>query len=140
MTYRSLDHTADAGIEASADSLPELFSEALRGMTDVLTDVDLVGGGVERRVELDSERLDGLLLELLGEALFRFEVDRELFREARLEIGENADGWGLAGTLVGERLDPARHPMKVMIKAVTYHRLEVARTEGGWRARVIFDI
>ncbi len=140
MTYRFLEHTADAGIEVSAASLPELFSEALRGMTDVVTDVERVEGGLERRLELGSERLDGLLLELLGEALFRFEVDRELFREARLEIAEGASGWGLAGTLVGEPLDPARHPMKVMIKAVTYHRLEVARTEGGWRARVIFDI
>jgi len=40
----------------------------------------------------------------------------------------------------GERFDAARHPLKVQVKAVTYHGLEVARDEGGWRARVIFDI
>jgi SHS2 domain-containing protein len=46
----------------------------------------------------------------------------------------------LQGTLIGERLDPARHATKVLIKAVTYHGLEVAQREGVWSARIVFDI
>ncbi len=140
MPYRFLEHTADVALEVSAASLPDLFSDALRGMTDVVTDVERVEAAVAHRCELRAERLDWLLLELLNEALFRFEVAGELFREARLEIVEGDEEWSLAGALHGESLDPVRHPMKVMIKAVTYHRLEVARTESGWRATVVFDI
>lgn len=140
MPYRFLEHTADVGLEVSAETLPALFSEALGGMTDVVTELDRVASQLERSFALEAERLDLLLLEFLSEALFRFDVDQELFREARVEVVETTDGWSLTGTARGEALDPGRHPMKVMIKAVTYHELEVARTDGGWLARVIFDI
>jgi SHS2 domain-containing protein len=138
--YRFLEHTADAGIEVTGGSLPELFSEALRGMMDVVTSVEQVAAVRERPVEVAAERLDLLLLELLAEALYRFEVDRELCCRARVEVVEKSGGWSASGALFGEALDAERHPMKVMIKAVTYHRLEVARVADGWRARVIFDI
>lgn len=140
MSYRFLEHTADVALEASAETLPELFSEALRGMTDVVTDVETIAAKVERSIEAEADRPDLLLLEFLSEILFRFEVHQELFRAARLEVVEDAGGWRLSGIASGETLDPERHPMKVMIKAVTYHELQVERDEGLWRARVIFDI
>ncbi len=140
MTYRFLEHTADIGLEVSAETLPELFSEALRGMTDIVTEVELVEASFERRFDLTGDRPDLLLLEFLGEALFRFEVHQELFRSACLEVVGSAAGWRASGAVSGESLDPERHPMKVMIKAVTYHQLRVAREEGLWHARVIFDI
>ena len=55
-------------------------------------------------------------------------------------VRERDGGWELDGTLVGERHDPARHPVKILIKAVTYHGLQVVRLEGTWTASVVFDI
>jgi SHS2 domain-containing protein len=47
----------------------------------------------------------------------------------------------LAATARGETYDPERHPIKVLIKGITYHGLEVVEgADGRWRARVIFDI
>lgn len=140
MTYRPIEHTADLGLEISASTLPDLFSDAVRGMTDLVTEVERVGASIERPVAVEADRLDQLLLELLGEALYRFEVEEELFGGARLEVAESRDGWALEGVILGERFDPARHPTKVAIKAVTYHQLRVEPHGDGWRARIIFDI
>lgn len=140
MPYRFLNHTADEGLEVSSETLAGLFSDALQGMTDVVTEVDRVETVIERTLDVEAGRLDLLLLEFLGEALYRFEAHLELFNGARVEVKEGDEGWSVSGVAHGESLDKARHPMKVMIKAVTYHRLEVEEAEGGWRARVIFDI
>ena len=61
-------------------------------------------------------------------------------RSAEVEVRERDGGWTLAGTLSGEKLDPDRHPIKILIKAVTYHGLEVTRQQGEWHADVVFDI
>jgi SHS2 domain-containing protein len=46
----------------------------------------------------------------------------------------------LQGTLRGERLDAARHEVKLLIKGVTYHGLHVRHVAGEWTAKVVFDI
>jgi SHS2 domain-containing protein len=140
VAYRLLDHTADVGLEVEAAELPELFSDAIRGMTDVITEVGSVEPRVERYIEATADGLDLLLLEFLGECLYRFDAHQELFRDARVEVEEAGEGWSVRGVARGEGLDPRRHPMKVMIKAVTYHQLQVERADDGWRARVILDI
>ena len=57
-----------------------------------------------------------------------------------MEIKESKAGFELEATAAGEPYDPERHPVKIAIKAVTYHQLAVEQTASGWRARVIFDI
>jgi SHS2 domain-containing protein len=46
----------------------------------------------------------------------------------------------LHATLHGEPRDPARHPWRLIVKAVTYHRLAVQPSAAGWEARVFLDI
>jgi SHS2 domain-containing protein len=42
--------------------------------------------------------------------------------------------------LIGEQFDPRRHVMLTELKAVTYHQLNVEGAEGGWKARIVFDV
>ncbi len=140
MPYSLLEHTADVGLEVEAASLPELFSDAVRGMSDVITDVERVEAIEEQPIEARAEWLDVLLLEFLSEALYRFEVKGEIFAGARVEVDQTPDGWSLSGVVAGEPFDPIRHTTRVMIKAVTYHQLALEQSDSGWRGRVIFDI
>jgi SHS2 domain-containing protein len=41
---------------------------------------------------------------------------------------------------LGERFDPAVHSIETEIKAATYHGLRLERKDGGWTARMIFDV
>ena len=141
MPWSVLDHTADAGVLVTAADREDLFREALRAMTDCITDVRRVRPVRRRTVSVAAADLELLLVEWLGEALYLFEVEGFLAAGAALAIVDRgAAGLRLSGELLGEAHDPARHPHKVAIKAVTYHGLEVRRGDGGWRARVIFDL
>jgi len=42
--------------------------------------------------------------------------------------------------LVGEPRSAARHRWSLIVKAVTYHGLEVREHDGAWTARVFLDI
>lgn len=140
MGYRQLDHTADLAIEVTAPDRDGLFAEALLAFTDCVTDRRLVEPRVERRLSAEGETLEELLLEWLGAALVCFELDGLLFSTARVAVRKSRAGFSVGGRCAGEAWSDARHPLKILIKGVTYHGLEVASAGDVWRARVIFDI
>ncbi len=140
MPYRPLDHTADLGVEVWAGSLEELFGESLRALTDCITEVERVEPRRAWPVRLAAPDLEQLLVEWLSEALYLFDARDLLASGARLEITAGGERCELEGELLGEPRDARRHPLKVPLKAVTYHGLEVVRAGGGWRATLIFDI
>jgi len=72
----------------------------------------------------------------LNELLFVFDTEKLLMRDFDVRVGSA----GLEATCRTQPLDPARHRMLREVKAITYHRLKVERTEQGWIAEVIVDI
>lgn len=141
MTVRFLDHTADVGAEITAASLEELFAEAATALLETIVDPGTVRPSLHRSFELAAPDLETLLVDWLGELVYVFEVDRQLFADAEVTVNEGEAGPRLAAVARGEPYDPDRHPVRVLVKAVTHHALEVAcRPDGTWFARVIFDI
>lgn len=141
MSVRFLDHTADVGAEITAASLDELFAEAAGALLETIVDPATVRPSLHRSFELAAPDLETLLVDWLGELVYVFEVDRQLFADAEVSIGESEAGPRLAAVARGEPYDPDRHPVRVLVKAVTHHALEVScRPDGAWFARVIFDV
>ena len=141
MPWQVLDHTADAGVVVTAGDREALFAEALRALTDCITEVDRVRLRERRQLRLAADNVELLLVEWLGEVLYRFEVEGFVAAGARLEIADRSDGGlTLSGEIAGEPHDPGRHPHKVAVKAVTYHGLKLVRQHDGWLAEVIVDI
>jgi SHS2 domain-containing protein len=140
MAYQFFDHTGDIGVSLTGRTIDELFGSAATAFTDSITPI----GGVEPRrpEELDvaAPELDLLLVDFLSELLYRFDTRGWLTRDAQVEVRELDGGWELQGTLLGEKHDPARHPTRVLIKAVTYHQLHIHKDDGQWAAKVVFDI
>lgn len=140
MPFELREHTADLALEIQGRDLGELFAEAMRGLTDCLTDVEEIEPVEERWVDLTAADLEQLLVEWLGEAVYLFDAEDLALCEATVEIVEESEGWRLAASVRGETFDPARHEVRVPVKGVTYHRLEVRRDEAGWVAGVVLDI
>jgi SHS2 domain-containing protein len=140
MSYRFFEHTADLGVEIEASSFEGLLIEGLRALTDSMTEVDEVRLGLEILVDLVARSQEDLLVDWLNEVVFLFDTQAVLLRQADLEVESRVDGWHLRGKARGEHYDSDRHKIKTLIKAVTYHQLEVRRSMGGWTARVVFDI
>lgn len=141
MPFRFLDHTGDVGFELEAASLAGLLAEAVAAFASTLTDRERLGEGEVHELELGAAAPDLLLHALLEELLFLFERDGFLARSAEVEVGaEHGDALRLRVRLHGERWDPQRTPLELLVKGVTYHRLAVEEVEGLVRGRVVLDI
>jgi SHS2 domain-containing protein len=108
-------------------------------MTEAMTTAAAVEPRAAYELSLESPELDLLLVDWLSELLFRFETRDWLVSRAAVEI-LSGDVHRLGARIEGETLDPARHPMKVLLKAVTYHGLEVRQQGELWTAQIIFDL
>ena len=138
--YDFFDHTGDIGVALSGSDGAELFEVAAQAFTDTVPTLGRVEPKRPEELDVDAPELDLLLVDFLSELLYRFDTRGWLTRHAEVDLHEKDGGWSLQGTLRGERLDPERHAIKVLIKAVTYHGLHVQKVDGLWTAKVVFDI
>jgi len=138
--FQFFDHTGDIGVDLEAADPGALFADAARAFSETVTDRECLPAGEITEVSNSAEAVDLLLVDWLSELVYRFDTGGWLARDAEVDVSEAPDGWTLRGRLEGGRLDPERHEVRVLVKAVTYHGLEVVRTGASWRARVILDI
>jgi SHS2 domain-containing protein len=135
--FETFDHTADVGIVGRGLTLGEAFANAAKAMFSLMVDLDRIEPREERRIEVEADDREGLLVAWLAELLYVSEVDNLVFN--RFDVDEISDTRVVAHAH-GEPLDLDRHNPKLMIKAVTRHMLEVASVAGGYQVRVILDI
>ena len=135
--FRILDHTADIGVVVNGRDLKTLFENAGHAFFHLLTDLRKVRPRVEKKIEIGAESLERMMVDWLSELLYLHDVENLLFRTFKVEsVGKD----GLKARVGGEPFREGAHVIKTEIKAVTYHQIRVAREDGGWTARIIFDL
>jgi SHS2 domain-containing protein len=138
MAYRIFDHTADLGVEVTAATPEELYAGAAFALFDLLADLRSVRALNVRAIDVAGENPADLLVNFLREVLYAWNGDGFLMK--RCTVTKLTSG-RIEATLAGEPFDPVRHLLFREIKAVTYHQSEVRQLpEGGWTARVVFDV
>ncbi|HEX2312058.1 MAG TPA: archease [Vicinamibacterales bacterium] len=138
--FTFFDHTGDIGIDIDAPDPGTLLLDAACAFTETITDSTLLAADDAAELAFTAETLDLLLVDWLSELLYRFETTWWLPRHGIADAQRTDDGWTVRARLSGSRLDPGRHDVRVTVKAVTYHALEVRQTATGWHARVILDV
>ena len=165
VSFALFGHSGDIGVRLAGRTLDDLFREAAAAFTEAITDPARIEPRRSVSLTLESPAPDLLLVDWLSEVLYRFEVEQFLVADARVfleRVGSSSEVrcpesdvegpdpdrrrsnappvWRLQATLSGEPFDRERHAIKVLIKAVTYHTLEVREEADGWHATVVFDI
>lgn len=135
--FEILSHTADTGIIAYGDDLPELFVNAARGLFSIITALGDIAATIEQRVEVNATDREALLVNWLNELIYLTDARQMLF--SRFEVVDLSDQKIIARAF-GENIDIEKHTIKIQVKAATYHQLKIENTADGWRARVIFDV
>lgn len=134
--WRFLDHTADIRMEVKGKSLKDLFINAARGFTQLLSAGPHLEPTEEFLLELETIGVEELLVDWLRELLYRHQTQGFLFAHAEFDrISRTSLKAGIHGTTRTPDDEP-----ELEIKAVTYHGLSVTKDEDGFSARVIFDI
>lgn len=139
MVVRPLDHTADVGFELEAKDLEDLFQAALKGLLEVMFLHPPRGGRKRKRLVLEAEDLETLLVRFLNELIYLIQTKGFVPGQAELEVEREDGGYRLRATLWGEPFQEGLG-FQGEVKSATYHGLEVAQKDGVWKARVILDV
>ncbi len=135
--YETFEHTADVGIRAFGRTEKGLFANAAYAMFDLMADLKSVRQTASFPIRLEAADREDLLVRWLSELLYLSSAKGFLFKDFSFS---RLDSTSLDAVARGETFDPSRHKMKIEIKAVTYHQVEVKEIDGRWEGRVIFDI
>ena len=107
-------------------------------MFDLITDLDKVYPIGKYKVRVSSPTIEDLLVDYLSELLYVYSVEFFVMSDFNVIINRGGEGYELKGVALGEPLNKEKHDIKMEIKAVTYHELEINLKEG--YAKVLFDI
>jgi SHS2 domain-containing protein len=139
--FEFLEHTADVLIAAHGQTLQEAFENAALAMFHVMTDTAKVNPAQEDSVEVTAEDEYALLYSWLEALLVKFEVNGMLYSKFQItSIEDDSDDFKLKAAVWGEKFNPDKHPQKVAVKAVTYHRMEIIKENDKITLEFILDI
>jgi SHS2 domain-containing protein len=124
--YEYFEATADVGLRAYGKDLNEAFENAGLAIFNIISDTSGIDALKEIEFEVSSEDEVSLLYDYLEELLFYHEVEFMLFSKFHVEIDENLK---LKAKIKGEEIDWNKHERKTEIKAITFHKMDVKRTD-----------
>jgi SHS2 domain-containing protein len=139
--FEFLEHTADILIAAHGQNMEEAFENAALAMFEVMTDTTKINPAQEDSVEVEAEDEYALLYSWLEALLVKFEVNGMLFSKFKINsLQDTAEGFKLKAAIWGEKYNAEKHPQKVAVKAVTYHRMEILKEIDKVTLEFILDI
>ena len=135
--YLILDHPADLGIEARGKTLSEAFEQAACGLTSVIIDPDTIRPEESRPVRIEAGDRQQLLVRWLTEVLYLYDGLKFAPRDFKIE---RLSSHLLEAQVRGESFDRRRHTVRLDVKAVTYHQIEIRRRSSLYCLQVFLDI
>jgi len=130
--FREIEHTADWELEVWAPSLVDLLLQAAFGMYQLVGAKISPGPRHIHQLRLEFIEPETLLVDFLNELLYIAESEGIIFEHFDLSIESDQ----LHAKLVGAPIIS----MGKEIKAATYHNLNIAETNHGVLANIVFDV
>ena len=124
--FEYFDVTADIGFKAYGKNLNEAFENAGLAIFNIISDTSNIDSTTEITFEITSEDEVSLLYDYLEELLFYHETEFMLFSKFHVEIDDNLN---LKAKIFGEGIDWNKHERKTEIKAITFHKMDVKKTD-----------
>jgi SHS2 domain-containing protein len=129
--YRWVEHTAELELHIEAETPRAVFDEALAAFSELVSDGE-TREPVVHDLWLTAPDRAALLVQWLDELIYLAETADFVPRKVlSLDLGRQE---------LRARVEGVSGSPRPLVKAVTYHGLELARREGGWRARVVLDV
>ena len=136
MGYELADHTADIAVEATGETLGDVFAAVADGMAAAMCE-DVSPGGTRYTVEVSAENREALLFDYLDRLIYERDVQGVLPVDNDATVESTEGEWHVRATYRGVGLEAvsARD-----LKAVTYSEMDLSETDSGWHAYVVFDV
>lgn len=137
--FELLEHTADVFVKAYGDSVAEAFAACAEAMFALMVDESPIDSTEKVEFTIDAIDRESLLVRFLSELITTHDIEQYVFGRVEVQFtGENQ----LHSVAWGERFDERKHERGLMVKAVSYHLLEIEEPSCGEPAwvKVLFDI
>lgn len=132
--FDEVDHTADTALHIWAPDFKTLLVQAARGAAWIMTGkLPFPPYPLRKHLALEAFDRESLMVAFLDELAYSAEADREIFTSFEFE---RVTDRRLVAHAQGTRV-PA---LKTVIKAVTYHGLEIVETGRGLEVTVVLDV
>lgn len=139
--FKFFEHTADTIFEGYGRTFEEAFANAALAMEEVMTDTAKVKPAKEEKITASGQDMKALLYDFLEKFLILKDAKNMLFSKISVvEIKETKEGYKLQATAKGEAFNPNKHTDKTVVKAVTYHEMEIGEKDKKKYVRVLVDI
>jgi SHS2 domain-containing protein len=139
--FKFLEHTADVYIRAHGKTMEEAYENSALAMFEVMTDTDKITQMQEDTLDVEAEDQYALLYNWLEALLVKFETENMLYSKFQITNWEETDeNFKFKAKIWGEKFDPHKHPQRVGVKAVTYHRMVIIREKDQVVLEFILDI
>ena len=137
MEFEFLDHPADIGFRARGSTLEHLFENCAHALITIILDPAEIHGSEQVVLAAEGSDQESLLVNWLNEVLYYVDTKRLAFESFIVEFPSPEQVRAVARF---EARDPLRHPVRLSVKAVTYHQLRVSSVEDEWIAEVYVDV
>jgi SHS2 domain-containing protein len=139
--FEFLEHTADVYIAAYGATLEEAFENAALATFEVMTDTEKIKQKIEDAVKVEAPDEQALLYTWLEQLLISFETKGNVYSGFKIpKIERTKSGFMFTAIIRGEPFNQEKHPQRVGVKAITYHRMEIDRKPGTVSVKFILDI
>jgi SHS2 domain-containing protein len=138
--FEEVEHTADLALKVHGHSLKEVFINAAGGLFSLMADLESLSASISREVYLKAPDRESLLVDWLNnELLYLHEVEEEIY--TRFEI-EALSPTALSAIIWGAKMRASKLTalLRRIVKAATFHDLEIRETEDGYLTTVVFDV
>jgi SHS2 domain-containing protein len=139
--FEFLEHTADVYVRTHGKTMEEAYENAALSMFETMTDTNKIAQSQAEIIEVEAEDQCALLYNWLEALLVKFETENMLYSKFQInDWKETAETFKFKARIWGEKFNPEKHPQKVAVKAVTYHRMVVIREVDRVILEFILDI
>jgi SHS2 domain-containing protein len=130
--YQEVEHTADIALRVWGEDFHALLRQAAKGFYHLMSVVPHTEKPVAEFFILQQDSLESILVDFLNELLFLAEEKNQIFDTFSFDDQDDELTVRMAGQkiLSQERL----------IKAVTFHDLEVRQMDCGYKTTITFDV
>ena len=130
--YEEVDHTADVALRAWGEDFFTLLEQSAQGLYDLMGIVLVPDSYVNEEFAILHSTQETVLVDFLSELLYLAEEREQAYQS--FSFGEENDQVLIRA--VGKKiLSRARY-----VKAVTFHDLNIQKTESGIEATITFDV
>jgi SHS2 domain-containing protein len=137
MHFEYLDHPADIGFRAWGNTVEELFANCAHALQSLILDPEQITGLDTCVLEASGADQESLLVNWLNEVLFYIDTRRLAFSAFQIRF---TSPFAIECKAQGEMRDTAKHPVRLFVKAVTYHQLRISNDREQLQAEVYVDV